>query len=86
MALTQGTEFHTAGTAIRFGTRARFGLIMPSGNSVAEGELAAILPRDISLHVTRLRLSGRGLMPEGAESYAKGIFEHFERAQDHCLL
>lgn len=56
--MTQGTEFDTAGEAIRFGTRARFGLIMPSGNSVAEGELAAILPRDISLHVTRLRLSG----------------------------
>ncbi|AJE47688.1 maleate cis-trans isomerase family protein [Celeribacter indicus] len=46
-----------AGT-IRFGTRARFGILMPSGNSVAEGELAAMVPADISLHVTRLRLTG----------------------------
>lgn len=44
--------------AIRFGARARLGLIIPSGNSVAEGELAAMLPLDISLHVTRLRLTG----------------------------
>lgn len=44
--------------AIRFGTRARLGILMPSGNSVAEGELAAMVPADISLHVTRLRLTG----------------------------
>ena len=42
----------------RFGGRARFGVILPSGNIVAEGDLAALLPRDISLHVTRLRLTG----------------------------
>lgn len=58
-----GSETSASGTkagalAIRFGTRARFGLIMPSGNRVAEGELLAMLPTDISLHVTRLRLTG----------------------------
>ncbi|MBO9421606.1 Maleate isomerase [Labrenzia sp. THAF191b] len=42
----------------RFGGRARFGVILPSGNIVAEGDLAALLPRDITLHVTRLRLTG----------------------------
>ena len=41
-----------------YGKRARLGVILPSGNIVAEGQLAAILPQDISLHVTRLRLTG----------------------------
>lgn len=38
--------------------RARLGLIVPSGNAVAEPQFKAMLPRDISLHVTRLRLTG----------------------------
>lgn len=56
---------------VRFGARARFGIIMPSGNRVAEGELAAMLPRDISLHVTRLRLTGSS--PEELDAMTRDI-------------
>ncbi|MGR3377655.1 maleate cis-trans isomerase family protein [Salipiger abyssi] len=56
---------------VRFGARARFGIIMPSGNRVAEGELAAMMPRDISLHVTRLRLTGSS--PEELDAMTRDI-------------
>lgn len=43
---------------IPYGSRARLGIILPSGNVSAEAELAAMLPEGVSLHVTRLRLTG----------------------------
>lgn len=46
-----------AGT-INYGTRARIGVILPSGNAAAEAELIAMTPRGVSMHITRLPLAG----------------------------
>jgi maleate isomerase len=43
---------------IDYGSRLRAGLLVPSGNSVAEPEIRAMLPRQISMLVTRLALRG----------------------------
>ena len=43
---------------IRFGSRARFGMILPSANRVAEPELMELLPTGVSLHATRVKLAG----------------------------
>lgn len=43
---------------IDYGDRARIGLLVPSGNSVAEPEIRAMLPPGIGLLVTRLPLRG----------------------------
>jgi len=43
---------------IDYGDRARLGVLLPSGNSVAEPELRAMLPAGVGLHVTRLPLRG----------------------------
>jgi maleate cis-trans isomerase len=45
-------------TAINYGDAARLGVLVPSGNSVAEIELRAMLPPDIAMLVTRLALRG----------------------------
>lgn len=42
------------------GSRARFGMMLPSANSIAEPQIGALLPEGISLHTTRLRLRGDG--------------------------
>lgn len=39
------------------GVRARIGMLVPSGNIVAEEQVRAMLPVDIALHVTRLPLT-----------------------------
>lgn len=44
--------------AIQYATRARLGVLVPSGNTVAEPELRAMLPGDVGLFVTRLPLTG----------------------------
>jgi len=44
--------------AIDYATRARLGLLVPSGNTVAEPELHAMLPAGVGLFVTRLPLTG----------------------------
>lgn len=44
-------------TDIAYGT-ARLGVLVPSGNSVAETELRAMLPEDVTMLVTRLALRG----------------------------
>jgi maleate isomerase len=44
--------------AIPYGDSARLGLLLPSGNVIAEAELRAMLPDDIGMHVTRLPLRG----------------------------
>jgi len=46
-----------AGT-IDYGDRARIGLLVPSGNSVAEPEIHAMLPAGVTALVTRLTLTG----------------------------
>lgn len=43
---------------IDYGDRARLGLLVPSGNSVAEPELQAMLPPGVTALVTRLELRG----------------------------
>jgi maleate isomerase len=43
---------------INYGTRARIGVILPSGNLAAEAELMAMMPRGVSVHITRLPLAG----------------------------
>lgn len=44
--------------AIDYATRARLGVLVPSGNTVAEPELRAMLPNGVGLFVTRLPLTG----------------------------
>lgn len=43
---------------IDYGSRLRAGVLIPSGNSVAEPEMRAMLPREVSALVTRLALRG----------------------------
>jgi len=45
-------------TTIDYATRARLGVLVPSGNTVAEPELRAMLPTGVGLFVTRLKLTG----------------------------
>jgi len=43
---------------INYGDKARLGVLVPSGNSVAEIELRAMLPPDVAMLTTRLALRG----------------------------
>lgn len=43
---------------ISYGWRARIGMLLPSGNTAAEPQIAAMLPDGVSLHTTRLKLTG----------------------------
>lgn len=43
---------------IDYGSRLRAGVLIPSGNSVAEPEIRGMLPREVSMLVTRLSLRG----------------------------
>ena len=45
---------------IDYATRARLGVLIPSGNTVAEPELRAMLPPGVGMYVTRLPLKGSG--------------------------
>jgi maleate isomerase len=59
---TEGATMQTTRRtpAINYGLRAKLGMMLPSSNSVAEPQIAAMLPPGVSLHTTRLRLrSGR---------------------------
>lgn len=47
-----------AGNGIDYGDRCRAGIIIPSGNVIAEPEIRAMLPRGVGLYVTRLPLRG----------------------------
>jgi maleate isomerase len=44
--------------SIDYATRARLGVLVPSGNTIAEPELRAMLPAGVGLFVTRLKLTG----------------------------
>ncbi len=46
------------GPEIRFGWRLKIGMLLPSSNRVAEPEIPAMLPEGVSLHTTRLKLTG----------------------------
>lgn len=43
--------------AIDYGSRARIGIILPSGNRAAEAQFARMIPAGVALHVTRLGLT-----------------------------
>ena len=43
---------------INYGTRARLGMLLPSGNQAAEPQFHAMLPEGVALHTTRLALKG----------------------------
>jgi maleate isomerase len=48
-----------AGAAtITYGTRARFGMILPSVNTVCEPQILPMLPAGVTVHTTRLHLVG----------------------------
>ena len=49
---------HPSFPVIDYGSRLRAGVLIPSGNSVAEPELRAMLPPEASMLVTRLPLRG----------------------------
>jgi len=57
MAMTIPTVAR-AGRPINYGLRARIGMLLPSGNQAAEPQFAAMLPDGVSLHTTRLPLTG----------------------------
>jgi maleate isomerase len=66
------TLLQPAARPANFGLRARWGMMLPSSNTIAEPQFAALLPAGISLHVTRLRLV------DGAN--ALGMIEKLEDA------
>ena len=78
----------TGAPAINYGLRAKLGMMLPSSNTIAEPQIAAMLPPGVSLHTTRLRLrSGRealGMLErleEGTQLMADGAVD---RLIFHC--
>jgi maleate isomerase len=65
---------HLSSPAIDYGSRLRAGVLIPSGNSVAEPELRAMLPPEASLLVTRLPLRG------SSRAELMGMLDHLEAA------
>lgn len=59
---------------INYGDLARLGVLLPSGNTIAEPELRAMLPPAIGMHVTRLPLRG------SSESELLGMITNLEPA------
>lgn len=62
--------------AIDYGERLRLGVIVPSGNVIAEPQIRAMLPPGIGFHVTRLALRGSSdaellRMADGVEAAAR---------------
>ena len=41
---------------MRYGTRARIGMLLPSVNQAAEPQIGALLPEGVALHTTRMKL------------------------------
>jgi maleate isomerase len=60
-----------AAPAINYGLRAHLGMMLPSVNTIAEPQIAAMLPPGVSLHTTRLRL---------IESNLLSMLDHLEDA------
>jgi maleate isomerase len=63
------------GATPRYGWRGRLGMLLPSGNVAAEPQFNAMLPDGVSLHTTRLKLTGSTdaellAMAEGVEEGA----------------
>jgi len=62
--------------AINYGSRARIGMLLPSGNQAAEPQFHAMLPPGVSLHTTRLKLVG------SSEADLLAMAEHVEEAAE----
>jgi maleate isomerase len=80
----------TASATIDYGDAARLGVILPSGNIVAEAELRAMLPAGIGLHVTRLALTSSSAaalqaMAAGVDQAARLLADaRVDRIVFHC--
>ncbi|HEY8580401.1 MAG TPA: arylmalonate decarboxylase [Beijerinckiaceae bacterium] len=64
-----------AGARLTYGSRGKIGMMLPSGNVAAEAQIAHMAPEGVSLHTTRLRLTGSTLedlmgMTQGVEEAA----------------
>lgn len=57
-ATARPAAFVRAMPVIPLGWRLRLGMMIPSVNTVAEPQLGAMLPQGVSLHTTRLKLTG----------------------------
>jgi maleate isomerase len=55
--MTMQTTLHPNARPANFGLRARLGMMLPSSNTIAEPQFAAMLPAGVSMHATRLRMS-----------------------------
>lgn len=51
-------DINTSRAALNYGWRARLGMLLPSGNVAAEPQIGAMMPEGVSLHTTRLKLTG----------------------------
>jgi maleate isomerase len=76
--------------AIEYGDRLRLGIIVPSGNVIAEPEIRAMLPAGVSALITRLALRGSSeaelrRMEEGVEDAARLLADaRVDRIVFHC--
>ena len=66
------TAMQRSAPAIFSNTRARLGVLLPSGNRLTEPQFNVMLPRGVTMHTTRLRLNGSSeaellRMAEGVE-------------------
>jgi maleate isomerase len=77
-----------ATSSIKYGTRAKFGMMLPSVNAIAEPQITAMLPPGVSLHTTRLRLVGGGnhlAMLDRLEEATQLLADaHVDRIMFHC--
>jgi maleate isomerase len=73
---------------INYGLRAKFGMMLPSSNTIAEPQIGAMLPPGVSLHTTRLRLrNGRealGMLEKLEEAVQLMADAHVDRLIFHC--
>jgi maleate isomerase len=74
--------------AINYGLRAKLGMMLPSSNTIAEPQIAAMLPPGVSLHTTRLRLLGDSgllsMLDRLEEATALIADAHVDRIVFHC--
>lgn len=72
---------------INYGTRLRLGIMLPAGNTVAEPQINAMLPRGVSLHTTRLRLlveNKLGMLDRLEEAVTLLADARVDRIAFHC--
>jgi maleate isomerase len=73
---------------INYGLRVKLGMMLPSSNTIAEPQIAAMLPPGVSLHTTRLRLrSGRealGMLEKLEDAVQLMADAHVDRLIFHC--